>query len=163
MLYPGQTLASPKEKARPIFLNVFRPGTLMNETMFRRQEWPGLTQEWDGSLAPGSPGFWDVVRAGLLAGSLEALVFDRVVDVGDVNAAESATLLQEIPRQYVIQDTTIVLDDLFLCVCVVVSHLSFERSNRPFQKSNISVVFSRHNTLGSLSSIVYVAPSPRHR
>ena len=51
MVYPGETVASPKETALPTSLNVFRPGTLM-----KQQEWPGLTQEWDGGLATGLPG-----------------------------------------------------------------------------------------------------------
>ena len=119
MLYPGQTLARPKEKARPIFLKVFLPGTLMNETMFRRQEWPGLTQDWDGSFAPGSPGTfrWDVIHAYFLAGPLEAFIFDSKIDVWDVDTTERVPFLKEVSRQYVVQDAAIVLDHLFFCAC----------------------------------------------
>ena len=58
----------------------------------------------------------DVIRAYFLAGSLETLVFDSKINIGDVGATECVPFLQKISRQYIVKNAAIVLGYLFFSV-----------------------------------------------
>ena len=58
-----------------------------------------------------------MVRTYFVAGSLEAFELNGEVDVWDVDTTKSISMLNEVSRQYVVQDAAVVLDYLFLRAC----------------------------------------------
>ena len=105
---------------------------------------------------------WDVVRAYFLAGSLEALVFDGKINVWDINTTDRIPFLEKVPRQYVVQGATIIPDHLFLRACQNQQPV-FRLVHEAFPETANYQRVEPPETLGSLSSIVYVAPPSRHR